>query len=339
MMLNKNNTLQQPKYQFVPLDNVYGESLEVQWLIEEYIPAQSVGMIYGPSGAGKSHIAFDIAACVATGIQWCDKETKHGHVLIMAGEGHNGLTRRMKSIEKVREISIDTSHIHISERAIGIDSDTKLHEIVSAIDALDTQPDLIIIDTLSRHLMESSENSNEDMAKVVINLEYIMRRYDTAVLLIHHTGKNAKSGSRGASSLRANIDFSFVVKPFTFQEIKHCELNCEKQKDASDNLPPLSFGIEVVELDELDSKGRNIKGACVVPVKFVTRSKTDVPKDLALKVFATDKSQWQKNFVDEYPDDISDESKKRKFREVVNKLVEDGWVKEYESKKYASCSP
>ena len=89
---------------------MYGESLEVQWLIEEYIPAQSVGMIYGPSGAGKSHIAFDIAACVATGIQWCDKETQHGHVLIMAGEGHNGLTRRMKSIEKVREISIDTSH-------------------------------------------------------------------------------------------------------------------------------------------------------------------------------------------------------------------------------------
>lgn len=338
MKVNTKSSITQPKYRFVPLADVYNESLEVQWLIEDYIPAQSVGMIYGPSGAGKSHIAFDMAVCIANGIDWCDKATKKGHILIMAGEGHNGLNRRLKSIEKVRNVDIDVTKISISERAIGIDSDKTMQEIVKAIGTLSNVPDLIIIDTLSRHLMESSENSNEDMAKVVINLEYLMRRYNTAVLLVHHTGKNAKSGSRGASSLRANIDFSFVVEPFTFQQLKHCELTCEKQKDASDNLPPLSFGIEVVELDELDSKGKPITGACVVPVAFVTRNKSQDYLDLALKTFMTDKAEWQKEFVAQLEGDLSDESKKRKFREIIKKLVDDGWIKEYKPRMYAKTT-
>jgi hypothetical protein len=334
MSHNNKGTLLQPKYRFLPLADVYNESLAVEWLVRDYIPSQSVGMIYGPSGAGKSHIAFDIAVCIANGLDWCDKSTKQGHVLIMAGEGHNGLTRRLKSIEKVRDIEINTSNISISERAIGIDSDAGLKEVIDAIDELDAAPDLIIIDTLSRHLMESSENSNEDMAKVVINLEYLMRKYNTAVLLVHHTGKNPKSGSRGASSLRANIDFSFVVEPFIFQQLKHCELKCEKQKDASDDLPPLSFGIEVVELDECDDTGKPITGACVIPVAFVTRNKSQDYKDIALNTFMTDKSEWQKAFVQEIDGELSDDSKKRKFREIVKKLVDDGWVKEFAPKKY-----
>ena len=174
--MNRNKSPLQSKYRFLPLADVYNESLAVEWLVRDYIPSQSVGMIYGPSGAGKSHIAFDIAVCIANGLDWCDKNTKQGHVLIMAGEGHNGLTRRLKSIEKVRDIEIDTSNISISERVIGIDSDAGLKEVIDAIDELGVAPDLIIIDTLSRHLMDSNENSNEDMAKVVINLEYLMRK-------------------------------------------------------------------------------------------------------------------------------------------------------------------
>ena len=70
-----------------------------------------------------------------------------------------------------------------------------------------------------------------------------------------------------------SCDILVQIEMIEYIQMKHCELNCEKQKDASDNLPPLSFGIEVVELDELDSKGRNTKGVCVVPVGFVTRNK------------------------------------------------------------------
>jgi predicted NAD/FAD-dependent oxidoreductase len=48
----------------------------------------------------------------------------------------------------------------------------------------------------------------------------------------------------------------------------------------------------------------------------------------------TDKSEWQKAFVQEIDGELSDDSKKRKFREIVKKLVDDGWVKEFAPKKY-----
>ena len=85
----------------------------------------------------------------------------------------------------------------------------------------------------------------------------------------------------------------------------------------------------------MDSKGKPITGACVVPVAFVTRNKSQDNLDLALKTFMTDKAEWQKEFVAQLKGDLSDESKKRKFREIVKKLVDDGWVKEYEPKKYS----
>ena len=172
------------------------------------------------------------------------------------------------------------------------------------------------------------------MARVINYLEHIMRTYQTAIMLVHHSGKNEKNGSRGASSIRANLDYSFVVKPTVFQGIKYCELSCEKQKDASDSMEPLPFCIQVVELDELDKKGNNITGACVVPVEGSPQHyRFDVTK-LALETFMADKAEWQSEFIQEYPEDIAEDSKKRRFRNTVNKLQEDGLITEIKPKTF-----
>jgi phage terminase large subunit-like protein len=105
-----------------------------------------------------------------------------------------------------------------------------------------------------------------------------------------------------------------------FQGLKTCDLSCEKQKDASDNLAPLSFIIKSVELDEEDSKGNKIQGACVIPVGFVTKNKSDTENDIALNTVVTDKSEWQKDFVAALTGKISDGTKKRKFRETVKSV-------------------
>ncbi|MCP4596140.1 AAA family ATPase [Neptuniibacter sp.] len=328
-----------PEYKFVPLSNVFKQSVETNWLIEDYIPKPSVGMLYGPSGTGKSHIALHMAACIANGIQWCSKTTEQGVVLVMAGEGHGGLTKRLKSIEKHHEIEINQGNIFFSERAIGVDTEDGFKDLMNAIEALDEKPDLIIIDTLSRHLMKSSENSNEDMAYFINKLEQIKQAYDTSIMIVHHTGKNQKSGSRGASSIRANIDFSLVLKPFEFNKVRLSELFIEKQKDADDRIPELSFRVTPVELDEEDKNGKKIKGACVAQVGFMSKTKSEEYEEIAVECFESEKPQWQKNFVEAVDDgDLSLASKKRKFRDTVNRLVENGIVKEVEPKIFALTS-
>ena len=328
-----------PEYKFVPISTVYEQATEVQWLIEDYIPKQSVGMLYGPSGIGKSHMALDMAVKVANGDPWCDQDTEKGIVLIMAGEGQSGLKRRLQSIEKHNGITIDQNNLFVSERAVGVDTEKGFQELVTAIEALEKTPDLIIVDTLSRHLMSSSENSNEDMAAVINRLEQLKQRYSTSVMIVHHTGKNAKNGSRGASSIRANIDFSFALTPISFAGLSLANLECEKQKDASDQLPETSFQVITVELDELDSKGRTVKGACIQRVKCQYDSEEKIYKELALDSFMRVKAEWQQNFVEAFTREMVDskyqpDTIKKIFREQVKLLVQGEYVEEIEKNKF-----
>lgn len=327
-----------PEYKFVAIDEVYKQTTEPQWLIEDYIPKLSIGMLYGPSGIGKTHIVLDIAARVANGIPWCEKETEKGRVLVMAGEGQSGLKRRLQSIEKQHEFTIDRNNLFFSERAVGIDTDKGFTELTTAIEELDEHPELIIVDTLSRHLMNSSENSNEDMATFINRLEQIKQLYNTTVLLIHHTGKSEGNGARGASSIRANIDFSFVLTRRNFAGQSFCRLKCEKQKDASDQVPELNFKVAPVSLGEKDSKGREILGACARRAQLITGDDEKFDEDIALDAFANTKSQWQENFLKIYEEQVQHNLKletiKKKFRTEVQQLVDSGRVQALENNKF-----
>jgi KaiC/GvpD/RAD55 family RecA-like ATPase len=314
-------------YRLIGLDELYSQSFEMDWLIEDILPNNSVGMLYGPSGSGKSHVALSMAVSVANGSDWFGHETKQGTVMVLAGEGLSGLSRRLKAIEKQTSAKIDQSRFFVSQKAIGLDTEDGFKQALKAIDSLSNPPSLVIIDTLSRHLLESTENSNDDMARFINKLEAIRERYKCAVLLVHHTGKATDQGARGASSLRANIDFSYVLSS---EKDKHCKLACDKMKDADDSLADKMFEIVAVELEK-NQKGKTITGACIIKSDktFLTGSKKPKVEDEVLKVFNANKATWQENYLKTIvSDSASDDSKKKRFREAVKKLVEQNKVKE-----------
>ena len=247
-------------YNFIKLDELYSQPLEINWLIEDVIPSNSIGMIYGASGSGKSHIILSMAAMIANGLPWFEKDTEQGNVLVLAGEGLSGLSRRFKAIEIEHGITINQERLFVSNRAIGMDTEKGYKQVEQAINELEDPPQLIIIDTLSRHLMQSEENSNDDMARFINRLEDIRLKYECTIILVHHTGKSTNQGARGASALKANIDFSFEVEG----KDKKCSLSCDKMKDADDDLAKKYFEIKSVELGQVTSKGKPITGACVV---------------------------------------------------------------------------
>lgn len=309
-------------YRFIPLDAVLSKPLEVNWLIEDYLPLDSIGMLFGASGSGKSHIALSMAISVANGSDWFEHKVKQGNVLVLAGEGNNGLNRRLQAIQKQYDIEINSENIHFSERPIGIDTDAGFNDVKTAIDLLGTEPSLIIIDTLSRHLMQSQENSNDDMAQFINRLEQIRHQYKCTIMLVHHTGKSNQQGARGASALKANIDFNFEVQR---GEGRFCCLTCDKQKDADDDLKPKNFKIEPVDLDQVDSNGKMITGACIVPTSEavqIAMPSSNNYEQISLDTFNTDKPQWQDAFVQASTDGASADSKKKRFRQQVKKLLE-----------------
>lgn len=320
-------------YNFIKLDELYNQPLEIDWLIEDIIPSSSVGMIYGPSGSGKSHVILSMAAMIANGLPWFDKEAKQVNTLVMAGEGLPGLSRRLKAIEKEYDLNIDQDRLHISNRAIGIDTDNGYKQVEQAISELETPPELIFIDTLSRHLMNSEENSNDDMARFINKLEEIRLKYGCTIILVHHTGKGGSQTARGASALKANIDFSFFVDG----EKKRCSFSCDKMKDADDAIPTKYFEIKAVDLGQVSSKGKPITGACVVgstkPISFKETKQSK--EDLALACFKSNKKEWQKAYVATCADQIDDDSKKSQYRNARKNLIEDGKVLENEDGSYS----
>jgi KaiC/GvpD/RAD55 family RecA-like ATPase len=311
-------------YNFITLDELYKQPLEIDWIIEDIIPSNSVGMIYGPSGSGKSHVILSIAAMIANGRDWFNKESKQGNVLVMAGKGLSGLSRRLRAIEKEHDLSIVQDKLHISSRAIGLDTENGYKQVEQAISELDAPPKLIFIDTLSRHLMDSEENSNDDMARFINKLEDIRLKYGCTIVLVHHTGKGGNQTARGASALKANIDFSFFVDG----ENKSCSFSCDKMKDADDAIPTKYFEIKAVDLGIVTSKDKPITGACIVdstkPISIkVNKQNKD---ELAYSCFNSDKKLWQQAYLDACTNAISAESKAKQYREGRKALIVAGKV-------------
>jgi hypothetical protein len=320
-------------YNFITLDQLYSQPLEIDWLIEDIMPSNSIGMVYGASGCGKSHIILSMAAMVANGLPWFDNDTKQGSVLVMAGEGLAGIARRIKAIEIENNLTIDRAKLHISDRAIGLDT-IEGHKLVEqAIEELKEKPQIIFIDTLSRHLDESQENSNDDMARFINKLDLIRLKYKCTIVLVHHTGKSENQGARGASALKANVDFSFKVSG----ENKKCTFACDKMKDADDAISAKCFAIKGINLGELSSKGKPITGACVVKSNTAVSLKASLPSndETALACFHPAKKEWQNAYIKTCTSPISDESKISQYRRARTKLIETGQVEEHSDGSYS----
>ena len=84
-----------------------------QWLIKSHLEVESIAMIFGAPACAKSFLAMDIAFCVAIGIDWNGNSTKQGGVIYLAGEGHNGISKRFKALESKYQTS--ANNLYLSE--------------------------------------------------------------------------------------------------------------------------------------------------------------------------------------------------------------------------------
>jgi hypothetical protein len=91
-------------------------------------------------------------------------------------------------------------------------------------------PRIVVIDTLARCFIGGDENSTRDMGLFVHGCDRLREAFPGAtVLVVHHTGKDAKRGDRGSTALRAAADTRIQI-----WEAKDGTriVQCEKQKDA-----------------------------------------------------------------------------------------------------------
>jgi hypothetical protein len=191
------------------IDDLYtleSKNKNVDWLVKNFVPANSGGMLFGASGTFKSFVAIDLAMHVAHGIDWVGKPTKQGYVLYVASEGGTGISRRFKAWNLRQGVDMPMN-VGVCSIPLVLNLKEEIDALTSAIEKLKETPALVVIDTLSQTFI-GDENSSSDIASYLrmINQE-IRSRFNTTVLIIHHTGYSTTERPRGSSALVANMDF------------------------------------------------------------------------------------------------------------------------------------
>lgn len=252
-MLPDNIEFETPEHKPAPFPFISARELtlkpiRVDWLLDGFIERESLNLLFGEPGAGKSLFALDWAFCIAAGIDWHGYSTKRADVVIVAGEGFAGLSRRVKALEQKYNMLAPES-LHISQRPAQLMDEKNAQWVADSINSLCTNPGLIIIDTLHRNI-EGDENSSQDIAKFISNLDNYLKPLGAAVLVVHHSGHGDKQRSRGSSSIRAAMDGEFSATKGEGGIV----LSCHKAKDF-EAFKPLQFSLKPTDLDWLDDDG------------------------------------------------------------------------------------
>lgn len=223
----------------------------VEWLIDKVIPKKGFVALYGPPGSFKSFIALDLAASIARAAHWFGHEatpSEQGAVIYIAGEGHGGIGARIKACRIHHQMEPGTPiyfvRHQINLRSSEEDFSSLIFAIRELVMALGIKVDLIVIDTLARAFGGGNENSSEDMGAFITSCGHLQGEFGSALMVIHHSGKDAAKGLRGHSSLLGAVDTELEL--LRFDDQPRGVLTVSKQKDGEDGL---RFGFEMVEID------------------------------------------------------------------------------------------
>ena len=183
-------------------------------IIKGLAPRNGIAFIGGQSGAGKTFIAVDLAISLATGQPFFGKRVKEKvGVIIIAGEGAQTLQPRITTAKKARSI-----HTPLPIAWTDTFPDfTKAEEVKAFIlklkrmkqrmlEQYGVRMGCIVIDTLAAVFNLADENDNSEASKIIRAMKVIGDELDALIMPVHHYGKGAETGLRGASAWRAGSD-------------------------------------------------------------------------------------------------------------------------------------
>lgn len=212
-----------------------GESLAtlgpIDWLVDDYIERQGIGMLWGDSSAYKSFLAVDLGLSIATGTQWHGHPVQPGAVLYVAGEGVRGIARRAAAWGIQNDLDLAGAPFHVSRGAGNVRDPQFCTAVVDYVAETLAEPlRLVIVDTLHRNFGGGNENESQDISMLFDVLERgLARRLDCVVMLVHHSRKDGDE-FRGSSSLHNGLDWEFQMQ----REGDASRLIAQKMKDAEE---------------------------------------------------------------------------------------------------------
>jgi len=183
-------------------------SQETHWLIEGLWARSAIGLIGGAPKCCKTWFGLDMAVSVASGTRALGHfPTKdRGPALVYLAEDALPQVRsRIDAICRRRGHDIACLDLHvITAPSLRLDQGADQQRLADAIDAL--RPKIVLLDPLVR-LHRLDENSASEISGLLGYFRNLQRRFDTAIVLVHHASKKQRAqpgqALRGSSDLHA----------------------------------------------------------------------------------------------------------------------------------------
>lgn len=320
----------------------YSKPQPLKWLIKNWLQADALMMSFGASGTGKTFFVLDMALTIAARLpSWHGHRVKGGPVVYLAGEGHYGLKARVAAW--VHEHGTEVDDIFVSTSACDLNTDEGYSKVVREVRNYDTQPVLIVVDTLNRFLL-GDENKADDARSMIDRCGRLMQEFGCSVLIVHHTGVNSdnKDRARGSSAWRGAMDIEIKVETSAGGQLLVTQT---KSKDAEvpkplcfdkvqvtvpgwyddDGDPVTSVVLEAAE--EIKAEGETKRGKAAQrgmdAYEQAARTKGHfVGDDFA----GVDLDDWREVFEELGPEDETRDAKRSLFSRAKKQLLESGEI-------------
>jgi len=179
---------------------------QTQWLVQGLWSDQAVGILGGEPKCYKSFLALDLAVSVASGTA-CLRQfpvRRTGKVLLFPAEDSLAIVRqRLEGIATMAQVDFPSLPVEvITAPSLRLDTPTDRQRLADTIQTL--QPILLVLDPLIR-LHRIDENDATQVAALLSYLRELQRRFQVAILLVHHARKDS-NGSRPGQALRGSSE-------------------------------------------------------------------------------------------------------------------------------------
>ena len=176
------------------------------WLVRSLWPASAVGLIGGPPKCAKTWLALDLALSVASNTPCLGTlavESPGPVLLYLAEDSLQSARARVEGICEHRRLDLRRADLHlITVPSLRLDQDFDKQRLSATVEKV--RPRLLLLDPFVR-LHRSDENDSGAISAILADLRTLQRRFDVAVVLVHHARKNGR-GPQGYA-LRGSGDF------------------------------------------------------------------------------------------------------------------------------------
>ena len=309
-------------------------------LIKGLLPRNGIAFIGGQSGAGKTFVAIDMAAALATGQSFFGKRVKEKvGVVFIAGEGAETIQPRLTIARMARNIE---GTLPISWTAI-IPDFTKPDEVKAFINRLKQKSvwmqerygvrmGAVVIDTLAAVFALQDENDNSEAAKVIRALKVIGEALDVLMIPIHHYGKGAETGLRGASAWRAGCDavLSIMAERNNITGVVSGHTLALAKSRVGEEGPVGAFGLRTMLLG-VDEDGDELTSCYVVPEVTAKQTVAARREAEAVALELVDGGEWRADpqselwvgrcVAEAFGLDIEDAKQRAQIKGILKRLV------------------